>query len=94
MALFCKNCNRDTGTIPCEHCGSLLDVAFELTAKLSDEDAKKLERLLPKFDVSRFIGVPCATCGELFTQGFFDAGGTIIRTSDDRWQHDHCLSQN
>jgi hypothetical protein len=67
---------------------------FSMKIELTPEQAEKLNQMLPKFDTSQFIGLPCATCGEPFTQAFFDAGGTMIRASDDRWQHDHCSSQN
>lgn len=66
----------------------------EWTFELTPEQAEQLNRGLPKFDVSQFVGIPCATCGEPFTQAFFGAGGTMIRTGDDRWQHDHCRSEN
>lgn len=67
---------------------------FSMKIQLTPEEAEKLSQMLPKFDVSQFVGLPCATCGEPFTQAFFDDGGGIIRTADDRWQHDHCSSQN
>src|SRR5687768_8574624 len=94
MALFCMNCNQHTQTIPCEHCGNFFNVAAQFELKLTPEQAENLARMLPHFDVSQLVGLPCSTCGELFTGTFFDAGGTVIRASDDRWQHDHCRSQN
>lgn len=67
---------------------------FEMEIKLTPEQAEKWEKMFPKFDVYELVGVPCATCGEPFTDAFFDAGGTMIRTADDRWQHDHCAGMN
>jgi hypothetical protein len=68
---------------------SLDDLYFSMECRLTDEQAKQFKDLF-KFDIAQFVGASCIICGQVFTQAYFDNGGTITRNGKN-WVHDTCL---